>query len=123
MFRGFQRYQWVILHPWTEEEVFKDGVPTDTATFWVKVKSYKSSDGSHPYDNLTKYALSALSVSASNVVVANSLLPCHTSENKISQQHALEDAGRDPEGKAASPFQRDLLYRVSISLKRWFRKM
>lgn len=63
------QYRKVILHIWTEEEVFNGELPRDSSTFWAKILQFKRSDRVHPYEDLAKYALAALAVPVSNAVV------------------------------------------------------
>ena len=64
-----EQYRKIILHIWSEESVFENGIPEDSQSFWAGICKYENSLGLKPYKELALYALACLSCPVSNAVV------------------------------------------------------
>lgn len=63
-----EQYRKILHVNWAEEAMFSGTIPEDTAAFWVGVGSKKVA-GSHPFTEISEYALSCLVTPVSNAVV------------------------------------------------------
>ena len=63
------QYQRILFHPWKEEPVFKDEIPSNPAKFWTAVWDYKREDGERTYKELYEYSLAAFCMPISNAFV------------------------------------------------------
>ncbi len=59
------QYRQVLFVDW-REEIFPEGIPDDAQSFWVGIANYTLSNGSQPYRELAKYALTCLVLPISN---------------------------------------------------------
>ncbi len=64
-----EQYRQVLLVDWNEEEVFPNGLPEDTQSFWTGVARYSLSNGDRAFAELAKYCLTCLVLPISNAIV------------------------------------------------------
>ena len=62
-----EEYRKIVYHPWSEEDIFKLGIPDDPVQFWSLIKIYEVGN-ERPFENLATYALHCLTTPVSNVV-------------------------------------------------------
>ena len=48
------QYQRILFHPWKEEPLFQDEIPTDPAKFWAIIWQYEREDGERTYKELAE---------------------------------------------------------------------
>ena len=63
------QYRSILYVNWSENGVFKDGIPTEAVSFWSGVLEYQNLLGNNPYHDLATYALACLTTPTSNAVV------------------------------------------------------
>eukprot|EP00794_Sanderia_malayensis_P009867 gene9867-biopygen8124 len=63
------QYRKVFLVNWSEEPMFKEGIPKESVPFWSGVLRYQNSALEYPFADLATYALSCLTTPTSNAVV------------------------------------------------------
>lgn len=69
MDRVEQQYRNIVVVNWREESVFSGNIPGNSVQFWVGVRSFQNGMGEHPFQELSKWALSSLVTPASNAIV------------------------------------------------------
>lgn len=69
MDRVERQYRNMIVVNWREASVFSGNIPLNSVQFWVGVSSFQNGMGEHPFQELSKWALSSLVTLASNAIV------------------------------------------------------
>lgn len=82
--------EWRILASLEWKNIFSDGIPTDSSTFWCKASTIKNAAGDLAFKNITEFALKAYSVPISNATVERVFSRVTMTKTKLRNRMGLE---------------------------------